>query len=201
MMKDIVLHALGIEKQGGDKMATPKSNTPQQKQISPESSVSCKHMLTATPPPSSRISSGFGSIGEEEGSRDISPLQQSHASHTTLNTPQTLQHSIPGSPRVTTGVDSKQEVTPSKQEVTSRKSPSVAAYNPQQISSPDSRDRVGEGHRESRRSNKEARRTTSKDTVAMEAKMAHLAQSEEEKRRLQMNVQQLQIKVKEEEIR
>ena len=184
VMKDIVLHALGIEKQGKGKMATPRDNTPHQKQISPESSVSGKKLLTATPPPGSRMSSGIGSIGEGEGSRDVSPLQQSHDSHMTSNHIQNIQGPLSSTPPINTvGVDRKQEVS-------SKRSPASVGtvQNSKQATSPACRDPEG-------------RRTSSRGVAGVEGKVDQLVQSEEQRRRLKMSVQELQIKVKEEEIR
>ena len=186
VMKDIVLHALGIEKQGKGKMATLRDNTSHQKQISTscQSSVSGKKLLTSTPPPGSRMSSGIGSIGEGEGSRDVSPLQQSHDSHMTSNHIQNIQDPLSSTPPINTvGVDRKQEVS-------SKKSPASVGtvQNSKQATSPVCRDPEG-------------RRTSSRGVAGVEGKMDKLVQSEEQKRRLKMSVQELQIKVKEEEIR
>ena len=150
VMRNIVLHALGLGKGGAVETATIKTSG-KNHHISPESSLGNATQRThcAVVTPVSRNSSGFGSIPDEDTS-DTSPLQQSHDSHVTKKHPK----------------------SPFTHQVESTRK------------APEQQPALKGG--------------SSGGGGVLETKVARMAS---EKRKLVMTVQELQIKVKEEEIR
>lgn len=199
VMKNIVLHALGLGKGGtggtpaahssGRNTLSVKNGHLKQQHISPDSSSTKATRGPNCPvvPHGSRNSSGIGSIADEDNS-DTSPLQQSHGSH--------MQQSHDG--HVTT----KHPKSPFIHQVENTLSNTAKE---KEVHKPASSVQRSNGAEVSQIDRKTPQRPASKrgggSGGVLETKMAHMVRSEDEKRKLVMSVQELQIKVKEEEIR
>lgn len=201
VMRNIVLHALGLGKGGAGVTPTSQSNgksTPplkngrlKQHHISLDSSLGKAAQGTGCPvvTPVSRNSSGFGSIADEDHS-DTSPLHQSHGSY--------MQQSHDGH------VAKKHPKLPFTHQV--ENTPNNAAVEKGVPKSVD-----GSQHSNRAERPQIGRKTPQKYPASkgggdggggvLETKTSHVVRSEDEKRKLVMTVQELQIKVKEEEIR
>ena len=199
VMRNIVLHALGLGKGGtggtptvqssGRNTSSVKKGQLKQQHISPDSSLMKATHGPNCPvvPPGSRNSSGIGSIADEDNS-DTSPLQQSLGNH--------MQQSHDG--HVTT----KHPKSPFIHQVENTLS---HAAKEKEVHKPASSVQRSNGAEVSQIDRKTPQRPASKrgggSGGVVETRIAHMVRSEDEKRKLVMTVQELQIKVKEEEIR
>lgn len=201
VMRNIVLHALGLGKggtgvtptlQSNGKSAPPlKNGHLKQHHISPDSSLGKAAQGTGCPivTPASRNSSGFGSIADEDNS-DTSPLhhshggymQQSHDGHVTMKHPKLLfTHQVENTPNNAAMVKGVSKPVDGPQQSNRPEVPQIGRKTPQRHPASKGGSDGGGG--------------------VLETKASRVVRSEDEKRKLVMNVQELQIKVKEEEIR
>ena len=201
VMRNIVLHALGLGKGGAGVTPTSQSNGKsapplkngllKQHHISPDSSLGKAAQGAGCPivTPVSRNSSGFGSIADEDNS-DTSPLhqshggymQQSHDSHVTKKHPKLLfAHQVENTPNNAAMVKRVPKPDDGSQHSNRPEVPQIGRKTPQKHPTSKGGGDGGGG--------------------VLETKTSRVVRSEDEKRKLAMNVQELQIKVKEEEIR
>ena len=196
-MKDIVLHALDIGSKKGTR-GKEKHVRGREDSILLDSQTSNQitsekvKMSTTTPSPTSRISSGIGSIADDDN-HEISP-RRSHDKHVTAQ--QKLQNVSPDIISHSPGSQSTHNRSHNTVSTAPARTHSHFESNETEIKTSNPSTDV-----KTSLSAERFRGTRNRSKSVLDAKIAKLNKSEEEKAKLQSTVKELQIKVKEEQIR